>query len=80
MINESMNRAGSWMIRENNYERSRSLWYGVHVRREPGLCNFRNRVDCEAMCGSLCCWIDYEVYVCETCQPFPFHVFKVYYT
>ena len=45
-----------------------------------GLCNFRNRVDCEAMCGSLCCWIDYEVYVCETCKPFPFHVFKVYCT
>jgi len=44
----------------------------VLVRREPRLWNFRNRVDCEAMCGSLSCWIDYEVYVWETCKPLPF--------
>ena len=30
-------------------------WFEVLVRRESGLCNFRNRVDYEAMCGSLCC-------------------------
>jgi len=27
----------------------------VLVRREPGLWNFHNHVDWEAMCGSLCC-------------------------
>jgi len=40
----------------------------VLVGREPGLWINRNRVHCEAMCGSLC-WIDYEVFKCETCAP-----------
>ena len=65
------NRDGSWMVWGNNYERSRFCGT-VLVRREHGLRYYRNRVDCEAMCGSLCCWNDYEVYVCGTCKPLPF--------
>jgi len=44
-----MNRAGSWMVRENNYERSRSLWYGAceegaWVVKFPQLCGLRGHV------------------------------------
>jgi len=75
-----MNRVGGRMVWGIHYERSRSLWYGVHVRREPGLCNFRNRVGCEAMCGSLCCWNVYEVYIyVKHVNPFPpLYMFNVH--
>ena len=51
----------------------------VHVRRELGLWINRNRVDCEAICGSLCCWNDYEVLECDTCRSLPFYVIKMHY-
>jgi len=62
-----MNRVGSWKVWGKNNEHSRSCGT-VLVRREHGLWIDRNRVDYEAMCGSLCCWNDYEVFECETCK------------
>ena len=67
MINELQNQDGSWMVWGKNHERSRSCGT-VLVRRAFGLWYYRNRVDCEAMCGSLCCWNDYEVFECEMCK------------
>jgi len=40
----------------------------VLVRKEHELRINHNRVDCEAMCGSLW-WIDYEVLKCVICGP-----------
>jgi len=54
------NRDGSWMVGGRTMSGSRFCGT-VLVRREFGLWNYRNRVDCEAMCCSLC-WNDYEVF------------------
>jgi len=45
-------------------------------RREFGLWIDRNRMDCEAMCSSLC-WNDCEVFKCDMCIPFPLYVYDV---
>jgi len=51
----------------------------VLVRREHVLWINCNHVDCEAMCGSLCCWNDYEVFECETCKSLSFYMSKMHY-
>ena len=73
-----MNRVGSWKVWGKNYERSRSCGT-VLVRREHGFWIDRNRVGCEAMCGLLCCWNDYEVFECETCKPLSLFMSKMHY-
>jgi len=57
----------------------RSACGRILVRREFGLWINRIRVDCEAMCASLCCWNDYEVLKCNTCKSLPFYVMKMHY-
>ena len=48
------------------------------VRRESGLRINRNRVDCEAMCGSLHCCNDYEMLKCIMRKSLPFYVIKMH--
>jgi len=47
------NRDGNWMIRGRTMSGSRFCGT-VLGRRELGLWNYRNRVDWDTMCGSLC--------------------------